>query len=123
MQSTEQFGVKGRNGTLLVMPDRIVIKRKRSFVALLGQGLSGDRAIEMDRVAGVQYKQATKLMNGFIRFSLPGDPEPKSGGFDAGQDEHAVMFTIKQQPGFEHAKRLVDRYCAAAPAESPAPEG
>jgi hypothetical protein len=121
MQGTDQFGVRGRNGTLLVMPDRIVIKRKRSFVALLGQGLSGDRAIEMDHLAGVRYRPATRIMNGFIRFSLSGDPEPKGGGFDAAQDEHAVMFTVKQQPGFEHAKRLVDRYREALRAESPAP--
>ena len=37
-----------------------------------------------------------------------------SGGFDAAQDENAVMFTNKQQPGFEWAKELIDRYVEAA---------
>jgi len=110
MEGPEPFGTKGVNGTLLVMPDRIVIRRKRRLLPLLGQGLKGGKEIAIDQVSGTRFKKATAFVNGYIQFSLLGGAETKRGGFDAAQDENAIMFTNKQQPGFERAKELVDLY-------------
>jgi len=114
MQEPELFWTKGVNGTLVVMPDRIIIKRKRALLPFLGQGLRGANEIAIDHVSSTQLKKATALINGYIRFSLLGGAAAKRGGFDAAQDENAIMFTNKQQPGFEKAGELVDRYREAA---------
>ena len=69
----------------------------------MSQGLrrTTEKEISLDQVAGAQFKPATAFVNGFIRLSIVGQTEPEGGGFDAAQDENAVMFTSKQQPGFE----------------------
>ena len=90
------------NGTLEVLPDRIIIRRKRAWLALLGQGLRGRKEIAIDQVAGTGFKNATAFINGYIQFSLIGDAETRRGAFDAAQDENSVMFTNKQQPALRH---------------------
>jgi hypothetical protein len=114
MEEPRQFGTKGVNGTLVVMPDRVIIKRKRALLPLLGQGFKGGKEIAIDQVSSTQFKKATAFINGYIRFSPGGGAETKRGGFDAAQDENAIMFTSKQQPGFEKAMGLVDLYREAA---------
>jgi hypothetical protein len=116
MQGPEQFATKGVNGTIFVTPDRVVVRRKRGLLAIMSQGLkrTTEKAIPSDQVAGARFKPATAFVNGYIRLSILGEAEPEGGGLDAAQDENAVMFTLKQQPGFEWAKELVDRYRAAA---------
>jgi hypothetical protein len=109
MEGPEQFAVRGVNGTLVVRPDRVIVRRKRAFLALLGQD-GGTREIAIDQVSGIQFKKATRFVNGYIRFSLAGDVETKRSGFDAAQDADSVMFGIKQQPVFEKARELVDIY-------------
>jgi hypothetical protein len=114
MEAPKRFGAKGVNGTLLVMPEGIMIKRKRALLPLLGQGLKGGKLIAIDQVSGTRLKQATAFINGYLQLSLHGGAEKGRGGFDAAQDEDAIMFTKKQQPGFEMAKELVDLYREAA---------
>jgi len=114
MEGPEPFWTKGVNGTLVVMPDRIIIRRKRALLPLLGQGLRGCKEIAIDQVSGTQLKDATAFINGYIQLSLLGGTQAKRGGFEAAQDEDSIMFTNKQQPGFEKAKELVDRYREAA---------
>jgi len=58
----------------------------------------GDKEIAIDQIASTQFKKATAFVNGSIQFSLLGGAETKRGGFDAAQDEDAIMFTNKQQP-------------------------
>jgi hypothetical protein len=121
MQGPEQFATKGVNGTIFVRPDHIVIRRKRALLAIMSQGLkrTTEKELALDQVAGVQLKQATTFVNGYIRLSIAGQTEPAGGGLDAAQDEDAIMFTVKQQPGFEWAKELIDRHRAAAQAGDP----
>ena len=122
MQGPEQFATKGVNGTIFVRPDRIVLRRKWGLLAIMSQGLkrTTEKAIPIDQVAGVQLKPATAFVNGYVRLSVLGEAEPEGGGLDAAQDENAVMFTLKQQPGFEWAKELIDRNREAAPEDTPA---
>ena len=77
----------------------------------------------MEQVARAQFKQATAFVNGYLRLSIAGQPEPEGGGIDAAQDDGAVMFTNKQQPGFEWARELIDRYRATARDGSPTTNG
>ncbi len=113
MEGPRKFATKGVNGTLVVTPDRILIRRKRALLPLMGQGIRGSKEIAIDQISGTQLKRATAFVNGYIQFSLPGG-EKKRGGFAAAQDEDSIMFTSKQQPGFEMAKELVDLYREAA---------
>jgi hypothetical protein len=108
MEEAERFGANGVNGTLEVLPDRIIIRRKRAWLALLGQAPRGRKEIAVDQVAGTGFKNATAFINGYIQSSLIGDVETRRGAFDASQDENAITFTIKQQPGFEKARELIE---------------
>ena len=114
MEDVERFGASGVNGTLEVVPDRIIIRRKRAWMALLGQGLRGRKEIAIDQVTGTRFKNATAFINGYIQFSIIGDAETRRGALDAAQDENSVMFTNKQQPGFERARELVELHREAA---------
>jgi len=114
MEEVERFGASGVNGTLEVVPDRIIIRRKRAWMALLGQGLRGRKEIAIDQVTGTRFKNATAFINGYIQFSIIGDAETRRGALDAAQDENSVMFTNKQQPGFEKARELVELHREAA---------
>jgi hypothetical protein len=123
MEEAERFGTDGVNGTLEVLPGRIITRRKRAWLALLGQGLRGRKEIGIDRVAGTRFKNATAFINGYLQFSLVGDAETRSGAFDAAQDENAVMFTNKQQPGFEKARELIELHREAARNAAPDSHG
>jgi hypothetical protein len=114
MEDAQRFGASGVNGTLEVLPDRIIIRRKRAWLALLGQGLRGRKEIAIDQVTGTRFKNATAFFNGYIQFSLIGDAETRSGAFDAAQDENSVMFTNRQEPGFERARELIELHREAA---------
>ena len=114
MEEVERFGASGVNGTLEVVPDRIIIRRKRAWMALLGQGLRGRKEIAIDQVTGTRFKNATAFINGYIQFSIIGDAETRRGALDAAQDENSVMFTNKQQPGFERARELIELHREAA---------
>jgi len=114
MEDVERFGASGVNGTLEVVPDRIIIRRKRAWMALLGQGLRGRKEIAIDQVTGTRFKNATAFINGYIQFSIIGDAETRRGALDAAQDENSVMFTNKQQPGFERARELIELHREAA---------
>jgi hypothetical protein len=122
MEEAERFGVNGVNGTLVVLPDRIIIRRKRAWMAVLGQGLKGTREIAIDQVAETEFKKATAFINGYIRFSIVGGAAAKRGALDAAQDENAVMFSAKQQPYFEKAKELVDVHRQALRNAAPEPD-
>jgi len=112
MEEQARLGAKGVNGTLIVAPDRIVIRRRRALLVIMSQGLKRtiEKEIAVERVAGTELKPATAFVNGYLRLSVTGEPEPAGGGFDAAQDINAIMFNAKQQPGFEAAQRLIERY-------------
>jgi hypothetical protein len=112
MEEQARHGAKGVNGTLIVAPDRIVIRRKRALLVIMSQGLKRtiEKEIAVERVAGTELKPATSFVNGYLRLSVAGEPEPAGGGLDAAEDINAIMFNVKQQPGFEAAQRLIERY-------------
>ena len=104
-----RFGAKGVNGTLLVLPDRILIKRRSVLLRLLGHGVLREKEIGLDEIAGIRFKTATGFVNGFIQLTLAGEQARTGGGLEAAQDPNAVMFKLKQQPAFEQAKAIIER--------------
>jgi hypothetical protein len=124
MEEQAHLGAKGVNGTLIVSPDRIVIRRKRAILVIMSQGLKRtiEKEIAMEQVAGLELKPATKFVNGFLRLSVAGEPAPAGGGLDAAQDINAIMFNAKQQPGFEAVQRLIERYRSTGPDGEVAPD-
>ena len=107
MEETQRVAIRGVNGTLVVMPDYILIKRRRAL-ASLDRGRRSDRKIAIAQIVDTRLKVASPFINGYIQFSLEVGPEGGRGGYAAAQDDNAVMFTKKQQPGFERAKAFVD---------------
>ena len=55
MEEQARLGAKGVNGTLIVAPDRIVIRRKRALLVIMSQGLKRtiEKEIAVERVAGI----------------------------------------------------------------------
>jgi hypothetical protein len=124
MEEQSRLGAQGVNGTLFVAPDRIVIRRKRALLVIMSQGLKRtiEKEIAVEQVACAELKPATKFVNGYLRLSVTGEPEPGGGGFDAAQDINAIMFNAKQQPAFEAAYRLIERHRSASRDGETAPE-
>jgi hypothetical protein len=121
MEEQTRLGAQGVNGTLFVAPDRVVIRRKRALLVILSQGLKRtiEKEIAIQEVAAVELKPATAFVNGYLRLSFEGEPAPVGGGLDAAQDINAIMFNVKQQPGFEAVRRLIERYRSAGPGVEP----
>lgn len=113
MEAAERFAVRGVNGTLVVTPDRILIKRRRAL-ASLDRSVKPETEIAIGQIVDTRLKVASPFINGHIQFSLAEGPERGRGGLEAALDENAVMFTNKQQPGFEKAKELVNGHREAA---------
>lgn len=77
---------------------------------MVGHG-RGEQTIPLGAIQAVQFKAAGLLSNGFIAFTVAG-AQNISGGVggrtvDAVRDPNAVVFTRKQQPGFERLKQVV----------------
>ncbi len=105
--------VKGRNGQLDLLEERIRICRKGTW-AFISQGLKGHKEIRYADITAIQFKQPDRITVGYIQFSIPGGVESKKGLFSATSDENTVLFTPKQQKDFEFAKGEIDRRIAHA---------
>jgi hypothetical protein len=115
---SDGYQTKGVNGTLVVVPQGVIIKRVGAK-AVLSQGRQPDQQIPIEDVASAQLKESTTLKNGYLYLQLHGCE--RKGGFDAARDSHAIMFTKKQQPAFQKAKELIDQYGADAAQPAPGP--
>jgi len=104
--------VKGVNGQIELLADRVRIKRK-GVLAFMTQGLKGDKEIRLSQITAIQFKQAGMVTNGYVQFSLPGGVESTSGVFDATKDENTVMFNRKQRKSFEELRQAIDQRIAA----------
>jgi hypothetical protein len=93
---------RGHTGTLTF--DGVMVTIERTGVARATLG-TGSRAIPINHITAVQFKKAGRLVNGFIRFTLPGGVQsdgPRAGSqtLDAARDENAVVFTRAQMEDF-----------------------
>jgi hypothetical protein len=93
----EGFTAVGTNGDLVVMPTKVLIRRKgwRGFVA---QGLQGDKEIRIDQISSIQFCKAGGLVLGYFQFAFVGGVETKGGAGKTASDENPVTFDRKQEP-------------------------
>lgn len=113
---------KGVNGQVAVDGDWLTITRKG--LGRVGHS-KGDRRIPLGQITAVQMRPAGPLVNGFIRFTIPGSPVARGGLENAGKDENAVIFTRKHQVEFDAVRAQVEAYISAknAPPVAAAPGG
>jgi hypothetical protein len=106
------LSVKGRNGQLDLLPDRLRISRDgiRAFAL---QGLKGDKEIYYSDISSVQFKQPGWTV-GYIQFAFSGGFETKKGVFNASIDENTVTFSHNKSREFEIFKVELDRRIANA---------
>jgi hypothetical protein len=104
--------VKGRNGQLELLNDRIRICRQGSL-ALFLQGAKGNKDIFYSDITSVQFKLPGMTV-GYIQFTFSGGQESKKGVFNATTDENTVTFTPAHKQDFEFAKGEIDRRIAHA---------
>lgn len=84
---------------------------RKGFNARIQVG-KGEKRLPISTIAGVQWKPAGAIMEGFIQFSVPGGTERRSSlgsaSKSARQDENSVTFTKSQQADFEAVRALIE---------------
>jgi Short C-terminal domain len=100
------FEAKGHSGTVVVHPNKVVLKYRR----FLGSG-KGEKEIRIKSITGIQIKKPG-LMSGFIQFAFSGSSEQKGRSvFDAAKDENTIMIANKSQYEMMlRVKELVEQY-------------
>ncbi len=105
---------KGTNGQITVDDDFVTLHRK-GFNARVQVG-KGEKRLPISTIAGVQWKPAGALVEGFLQFSVPGGNEKRSalGSATKGarQDENSVTFRRAQQSEFEAVRGFVENAIA-----------
>ncbi|MBH1939019.1 DUF4429 domain-containing protein [Streptomyces sp. AV19] len=93
------------------------------FITVVHHGLlhratcgRGEKRIPVHQLGSVRWKPAGRFALGFIQFSLAGGNEKRSlfgrQSLDAAGDENALLFTYRQQSGFEKLKKSVEETLA-----------
>lgn len=98
---------KGVNGQLELLADRVRIKRKGGM-AVLTQGLKGDKEIQLSSISSIQFRAPGALTNGYIQFAFFGGQEAKGALFQATQDENSIMFSAQQTGAFVQIKEAIE---------------
>jgi len=103
--------VSGVNGQIVVDESWVTIKRKGAM-AMISQGIKGDKRIPISSIISVQFKNANAMVNGFIQFATAGG-EGGGGIGQATSDENTVMFKKNQSADFEklrdHIEELITK--------------
>jgi hypothetical protein len=101
---------RGHNGQVHFDGQFVTIAR-RGFIARSTIG-KGEKRIPLVQITALQWKPATRLINGFIQFTIAGGIEARSRfghqGSDAARDENSVVFMHKQMPAFEQLRAEID---------------
>ena len=111
------FCVKGRNGTLAVSPQKVVIRRKGTM-SFVTQGIRGDNEIRIEQISAVRFRKPGAFTTGYISIAFLGGSQFTGGIKQAVKDENTVMFSANATKDMEHAKELVEQYQAAIPPRS-----
>jgi len=98
--------VVGVNGQIVVDDNWVTIKRKGAM-AMLTQGIKGDKKIPITNIISVQFKNANSLVNGYIQFATASG-EGAHGINQATADENTVMFKKNQMSDFENLRDHIE---------------
>ena len=89
---SEIMSLKGVNGQVVLLEDRVIIKRKGAMASLTTGFFSGDKELHITSISGIQFKEATLATNGFIQFTISGEGSKGGSILDKTKDENTVMF-------------------------------
>lgn len=102
--------IQGVNGAVS-FDGRMVTISRAGFMARATVG-KGEKRIPVRSITAVQLKPASKMIRGYIQFTVPGGMEQRSRvgsqTRDAARDENSVVFTSKQQAGFEQLRDEIE---------------
>ena len=107
MDDTKEY--KGYNGSIILTPTGVIIKRGAKGFLLGGGMLRGDKTIPYRAIVAVQLKKAG-LTAGYIQLTLQGGSEAKGGLFQSTTDENTINFHAMggNNAKFEEAKRTIE---------------
>lgn len=97
----------GYNGTIAVNGEQLTITHS-GFAARTG-GLVRDqpREIPLRAISGVNFKEATRLVNGWLTLGLGGAEPVRLNAGTAASDANTVMFRHQQKDDFEKLRDLL----------------
>jgi len=109
-----ELHAKGTNGQISVDDDFVTLQRK-GMVARVQVG-KGEKRLPISTIAGVQWKSAGVVVDGFLQFSVPGGNERRSSlgsqTATARHDENSVTFRKTQQADFEAVRAFIESVIA-----------
>jgi len=96
----------GHSGHVQVLGDRVRILRPGVMAGLSG---NGDRELPFDQIQQVEFRDAGRHVNGWVRFVAKGDrPTPISTSHLV-MDPYTVFFTYSQESDFKAVVAEVER--------------
>jgi hypothetical protein len=98
---------KGYNGTLILTPQGVIIKRGLKGFLMGGGMLRGEKTIPYSSIVAVQMKKAG-LVAGYIQLTIKGGSEAKGGLFQSVTDENTVNFHSTKNKLFAEAKQIIE---------------
>lgn len=111
------LNAKGHNGQL-ELTDSVLRIRRKGILALMTQGLKGEKEIVIAEISSIQFEQADNFINGYVQFTYPGARKPREGEFQGAKDANTVVFRVSQQPDIEALVEELQRRMAAAKLKS-----
>lgn len=109
--------VRGVNGQVTLLSDRIQIKRAGAM-ARLTQARNGGKDILLSELSGVRIQLPNLLSNGYIRFFLVNGEAVDASLIRAASDANTVLFNGRQLSRFTLLKSAIEKKIAAS---QPAP--
>lgn len=102
---------EGVNGQVALDGGMVTISRSGMMArATVGKG---EKRIPVKSIQAVQWKPASRLVRGYIQFTVSGGIESKARlgkqTTDAAKDENSVVFSRKQQGDFESIRNAVEQ--------------
>ena len=97
--------VKGTNGSIKLLDDRILLRKKSAGLIKAKR----EKTIPIANISSIQFSGAKrfKKLYGFIQFNMGGST--KSLRFnDVKRDPDSVVFTFRESPRFEKLKELIE---------------
>lgn len=95
--------VEGETGSVEMQGDAVILSRKVLF-----QGGHEQRIMKLSELSAVEFKQASGLGLGYIRFIYPGAPRD-GGTLLPSMDRNVVMFRKDQEPIFRDLHKSIMR--------------
>jgi hypothetical protein len=113
-----EIQVRGINGQITLLSDRVQIKRA-GVMARLTQARNSGKDIPISTLSAVRVQLPGLLSNGYIRFDLADGEQTDTRLIRAAGDENTVLFNARQLAQFTNLKNEIEKKIAAAKVQAP----